>query len=226
MITASEIARYLFCARALTYDWRAPRITSFRRQLRLLLAPWQGVLFFLFLIFLGWWGGLDVLFAALVISSVLMVTASASVWLLSRPPQQLPYRDQLAKRNRRVLVAPSFGLVGRPDYILYTDKSAIPILTKQVSVSEGPHQAHTLQVIAYCVLVSETQEVYPPFGIIRYGDGRTFEIDFDEDAVEILSNLMDEIEQLRGESLADINHDERARCYACRYHNRCPQSLF
>jgi CRISPR-associated exonuclease Cas4 len=117
-------------------------------------------------------------------------------------------------------------LAGQPQYLLDYDGGHIPVLARSKPAPQEPHEAHVMQVIAYCLLVAESTGVRPPYGVIRYGDGRTFEVDFDEDSVEALSQTMDEIEASRRQPDVPISHSDRGRCFACSHRKRCNQSLF
>ena len=230
LITASEVARHIFCARALAYDRQHPQLReqSLSHDLiQIITTPWKlGII------------GLALLALALIYEPLVAVAAFFATtlmfllarWLwgrLRRASSVIIYQETRAQRNRRSMVAQEFGLSGRPDYLLQVDaQTIIPVLTKQNPAPESPHDAHIMQIVAHCLLVAETTRHYPPYGVIRYGDGRTFEIDFDEDAVEILSQLMDEIEADRRRKDVSRNHEERARCYACSHRARCDQNLF
>jgi CRISPR-associated exonuclease Cas4 len=229
-ITASEIARHRFCARALMYDYRYAAELSpawYKRLVAWLMWPILGGLAIAiglhFLVLEDW---------ALTFSSwvggVLLFLGLRLAWgrLRQQPPNLMIYHGSKAKRNHQQMVASEFGLTGRPDYLLEREGLTIPILTKNNPAPTQPHEAHVLQVLAYCLLVSENSPRHPPYGIIRYGDGRTFEVDFDEDAVEYLSQTMDQIELNRVAQEVAINHQDRGRCFACRYRRECDQSLF
>lgn len=229
LIAASEIGRFLYCARALTYDWSYTHLRSqslWSRFRRMYLHPWKIALF------IGVFVGLALIYdpapaflATLV--GLILFPIIFSVWQWSRGSSNaIVFRGVRGRRLRKPLVASAFGLVGMPDYILQIEDYNIPVLCRDNPAPEQPHDAHTTQVVAYCLLVAENSETRPPYGVVRYGDGRTFEVDFDEDAVEVLSQVMDEVESVRRLREAPRSHEDRRRCYACSHRQRCDQSLF
>lgn len=220
-ISASEVARFAFCGRALAYDYLA-KPTRWQFALPMLVSA--VLAFFLYL----WIISDAILILASWLGGVFLFTVMRSLWgRLSQPTNLMVYHHKRAWRNRKTMVAKQFGLSGKPDYLLPVEDGFIPVLTKNNPAPEHPYQAHILQIIAYCLLVAENTPRHPTFGIIRYGDGRTFEVDFDEDAVEVLSQIMDQIEKVRRSSTPiPITHADRARCYACKHRKNCPESLF
>lgn len=230
LLTASEIARHSFCARALWYDHQHLHELSPSWPHRL--SRWLGLPILLglmiaialhFLLLEDW----ALTFSSWV-SGVLLFVIVRLAWsrVGGQPPNLMIYHGTKAQHNRRKMQAREFGLVGTPDYLLEINGVTIPILTKNNPAPIQPHEAHVLQVLAYCLLVSENTSHHPPYGIIRYGDGRTFEVDFDEDSVEYLSRTMDQIELNKAASQVKISHNDRGRCFACRYCHQCEQSLF
>src|SRR5574341_1024914 len=150
-------------------------------------------------------------------------------WLWRRvmfPSSVVIYHGTKARCNQKMLAAPNLGLSGKLDCLLEHEGYAIPILRKTSPAPQTPHHAHIMQLIAHCLLVAQTRDNYPPYGVIQYGDGRTFEVDFDEDSVEALSKIMDEIEANHQREEVPISHQDRGRCYACSHRKRCNQSLF
>ena len=227
-VMASEIARHIFCARALFLDhtFAGGRPRSFVvRALWFLLNPLRlglvvvfGVLFLL----------TDPLVAGatVVLAAILLLLARALWERMHTAPSIIIYHGTRAHRHKKILVANEFGLAGQPQYLLAYEDGYIPVLARNTSAPEQPHEAHIMQVIAYCLLVAEDTGARPPYGVIRYGDGRTFEVDFDEDSVEALSQMMDEIEANRRQADVPLSHNVRGRCFACSHRKRCGQSLF
>jgi CRISPR-associated exonuclease Cas4 len=77
-----------------------------------------------------------------------------------------------------------YRLSGRPDVLRrLADGRLVPVeLKSRTAPPRGPPASHRVQVEAYCLLVEETTGVAPPFGIVRYGDGREFRIPWTADA--------------------------------------------
>jgi CRISPR-associated exonuclease Cas4 len=228
LITASEIARYLFCARALAFDYAHPEESSptlFVRLRHLLGSIW--FLLILALLVLHLFLVADPLQTLITFGGGLLVFVGIRfLWRRMRRANNISYQGVQAVRNRRTLVSEEIGLSGKPDYLLEMNGGQVPVLTKNNPAPDFPHEAHVLQVIAYCLLIAEGSKKRPRFGVIRYGDGRTFEVDFDEESVEMLSRAMDNLDKARQQETVHRNHQDRARCYACNHRHRCDESLF
>ena len=116
-------------------------------------------------------------------------------------------------------------LVGKPDYIVKQGKQTIPVEVKSANApAAGPRRSHVLQLAAYCLLIEETYQHRPEFGIVKYAD-RTFEIDYTS-ALE--STLLDVIDAMRDDltsGRAARSHTEPARCARCGYRQACDERL-
>lgn len=218
-IPTSAIARHLFCARALAYDAVFPPKT--RR------FPFVAILVAVALVIPIWLliPNQRLMIGAIVAGGILLGIGYLLLRVLRQARGVMVYQNVRARRNRKVMTAFN-EIIGTPDYLVHTPDSIIPVLVKNNPAPQAAHYAHVMQVIAYCLLVSENMPKRPTFGVIRYGDGRTFEVDFDEDAVEELVAIFDDID--RNQRAADVprSHQDRQRCYACSHRNRCDQSLF
>jgi CRISPR-associated exonuclease Cas4 len=225
---ASEIARYLFCSRALAYDNAHPeeRIPSRWRQGRQVIISLWTLLILLaglgHLVVVGDW----LLTLLSFIGGLLIFGLLRLIWWRIRQPNNITYQGAKAFRNRRTLVSREIGLAGKPDYLLEMNGSLVPVLTRNNPAPDTPHESHIMQVVAYCLLIAEETRRRPRFGVICYGDGRTFEVDFDEESVERLSRIMEDIDASHRRVDVPINHHDRQRCFACRHRQRCDQSLF
>jgi CRISPR-associated exonuclease Cas4 len=77
-----------------------------------------------------------------------------------------------------------YRLSGRPDVLRrLPDGRVVPVeLKSRTAPARGPPASHRVQVEAYCLLVEETTGRAPPYGIVRYGDGREFQIPWTAEA--------------------------------------------
>lgn len=230
LITASEIGRHLYCARALAYDRANPALadpSGFLAVWRWLRHPFRaGVLVIALVVMLIATRRVEISLIGAFVATFLFFLLRFIYRRLRKPAKDITFHDIKAHPNRKTLVAKQFGLVGKPDYLMEIDGYKIPVLCKDTPGPETPYRAHIMQLIAHGMLVAENEPKHPLYGVVRYEDGRTFEVDFDEDAVEELSQVIDEIEANRLKNNVDRNHQERQRCYACRYRKDCEQSLF
>ena len=225
-IMASEIARHIFCARALFLDYtRSGQRNRAAAILWFLLNPLRFGLVIVFFV-LSLLTDPYIAGATVLLAGVLLLIANALWDRMQTAPSIIVYHGTRAQRQKKVLVANEFGLAGQPQYVLEYEGGHIPILARSKPSPQQPHEAHIMQVVAYCLLVAESTGSRPPYGVIRYGDGRTFEVDFDEDSVEVLSQVMDEIEANRRQADVARSHNDRSRCFACSHRKHCDQSLF
>ena len=122
------------------------------------------------------------------------------------------------------LYAASVNLTGRPDYLVQKWNYVLPVEVKSSTAPAEPYRSHVLQLAAYCLLVHETHNRRPPYGLIHYED-RTFSIRYTR---RLEQELLDTIEWMRQDlrdGLAERNHNDVARCRACGYAGYCDQKL-
>ena len=153
-----------------------------------------------------------------------LVLATAVMWLVGR---WIRLRFTPGGKLNRQLVSWKYGITGKPDYVIYHDSKPIPVLVKSGKAESAPHDTHIAELIVHCLLIEETVNIAPPYGVIRYDD-RTFEVDYDDEMFEMLLEVLETMHRDR-EHLADRplnrSHDSERRCYACRHCRRCDQSL-
>lgn len=118
-----------------------------------------------------------------------------------------------------LLRAPRYRLVGRPDELrALRGDAVIPVEIKsRTSPREGPPPSHRLQVEAYCLLVEEVSGRSPPYGLLRYADGREWTVPWDRPArEEVLGALAAVRRPYRGEATPSV-----ARCVRCGWRLGC-----
>jgi len=111
-------------------------------------------------------------------------------------------------------------MVGRPDLLRrLPDGRIVPIeLKSRESPADRPSFSHQVQVWAYCALLEESTGRPPPYGVIRYGDGREWGVPW---------GPAERAELWRLRSTVAAPYDGRAspssgRCFRCRYRPICP----
>jgi CRISPR-associated exonuclease Cas4 len=121
-----------------------------------------------------------------------------------------------------LLRSPRFRIAGRPDELrVLPDGRWVPVeLKSRPAPRNGPPASHRIQVAAYCLLVEETTGRAPPFGLLRYGDGTEFRIEW---TPELRARLLD----LRRELATP--YDGRAlpspgRCSGCPWRRSCDRA--
>lgn len=165
----------------------------------------------------------------------LLVLLIAGLWLLRRadqqrglvgmPQGQVIYADTSAwQRVEQPLFSRRYRLTGKPDYLVEDDGRVVPVEVKSGSAPPEPYPSHMLQLAAYCLLVKETHDTTPPYGVIRYRD-QTFAVDYTPALEDWLLDTLDDMRYDAGEGDVPRSHDNPAQCAACGYRPHCDQSL-
>jgi CRISPR-associated exonuclease Cas4 len=161
----------------------------------------------------------------------LMVTGLVLLWQGGRrraqaglPRGRVVYLDASALDGPvEVLHDPKLGLSGRPDALVAESGGAIPVEVKAGRAPRRPHEAHLLQLAAYCRLAEARSKRRPSHGILQYTD-RTFAVDFSPGLERRLEAVVLDIRRAEGRA-PDRSHDSRARCRACGFRRVCDQRL-
>jgi CRISPR-associated exonuclease Cas4 len=165
---------------------------------------------------------------------VTLVLLAVVVWLFARsreeqsglPRGKVIYSDMGAWTEQEdALFSSSLQLVGRPDYLVEAaDGDLIPVEVKSSNAPQKPHEAHVLQLAAYCLLVEEVYGIRPSHGILQYRDN-AFAIDYTDDLEEDLLDLLADMREDMFEEEIDRDHDDRRRCARCGVMAYCNQRL-
>jgi CRISPR-associated exonuclease Cas4 len=180
---------------------------------------------------------------AAVLLAILAVAALLGGWLALRqatrtrqaaglPSGRVVYADTGGWRPADApFFSATYGLTGKPDYLVETRDGLIPIEVKSSAAPSHPYSSHVLQLAAYCLLVEETTGQAPPYGLIKYADA-VFEVDYTPTLRQELLTLLNVMQHLRAQSNRQRahsgvprSHDEPRRCAGCGYRQICDQSL-
>ncbi len=174
------------------------------------------------------WGGLT-------FSLVLIFLAMAGLLLISSgklrkksglPDGEIIYTDdETWYPNVNPLHSASLRLVGKPDYIVRQNSGEIiPVEVKSRPAPKSPWPGHIYQLAAYCLLVEESFDVRPSYGIIQYKD-RAFAIDYTPELQDSLLELLDDMRHDHHAHDLNRNHNEPNRCAACGFGHACNQQI-
>lgn len=171
-------------------------------------------------------GQLIVVFVALLIAGLLLLRqANRQRKHTGLPQGRVIYADTGAwDRVERPLFSRRHRLTGKPDYLLDDDGEIVPLEVKSGAAPSQPYLSHVLQLAAYCLLVEETYDVRPSYGIIHYRD-QTFAIDFTPELEDWLLATLDEMRQDTKANDVPRSHNNPVQCAACGYRPFCDQSL-
>lgn len=90
------------------------------------------------------------------------------------------------------LQSTTLPLVGKPDFLIKDKDSVIPVEVKTGRAPQTPYLNHTMQLMAYCLLVEETYNTRPPGGYIRYPD-KEFKVAYTPEAEQSVRTLVQEM---------------------------------
>ena len=143
------------------------------------------------------------------------------------PEGEIVSSDMGVETKGKPLYSARYGLTGTPDYLISTPHGLVPVEVKPTRKEEEPRQSHLLQVLAYCLLVEDTQGRKPPYGLLRYSSA-TFRVDYNDATRAHLLEVMDAMRKLAEleEWQVERNHRLPGRCRACGYRSVCDQSLW
>jgi CRISPR-associated exonuclease Cas4 len=166
----------------------------------------------------------------LVLAAVLVVLALAALWSSGRQRKAAGMPDGRVvaadtngwKQMEKALYDAETGLTGRPDYVIEQGGVLIPVEVKSSWAPPTPHDSHVFQLAAYCLLIEQSTQARPPYGVLHYRN-RTFEIDYTPELESQLRALLAEIRGQRG--AANRSHSEAARCEHCGFRTACDQKL-
>jgi CRISPR-associated exonuclease Cas4 len=138
---------------------------------------------------------------------------------------QIVYSDTGATTlPAKPLYSPRYGLTGKPDYLVSTRQGLVPVEVKPGRTDPEPQESHLLQVLAYCLLIEDSEGRPPPYGLLRYRDD-TFRVDYNAHTRAYILEVIEEIKEAHRQPEAHRNHDQPGRCRACSYRELCEESL-
>jgi CRISPR-associated exonuclease Cas4 len=107
-----------------------------------------------------------------------------------------------------VLYSKSLKLFGKPDYLISEKGVIYPVEVKTGRTPNSPYLNHTMQLMAYCLLVEENFGIKPPGGFLKYPN-KEFKIAYTKEAKESVKLAVNEILKFKqsGEELI-CNHRE------------------
>ena len=116
-------------------------------------------------------------------------------------------------------------LSGRPDYLIETAAGLVPVELKSGACPRsGPHAAHVVHLMTYCVLVEDAFARPVTHGVLQYSDARR-QIPFTADRRREVLQLADEIRRKRGTRNVHRQHQQMGRCRKCGYRSVCEDAL-
>lgn len=118
----------------------------------------------------------------------------------------------------------SLKIAGKPDFIVKNGNLYIPIEIK-TTIADLPYKGHILQLTAYCILVEEKFSTKVEFGIIEYGNGKQYKINFDYNLQFELWKMLKEMRNALKLGRVERNHNSENRCAVCSVREFCDKQL-
>src|SRR5947209_14402409 len=140
---------------------------------------------------------------------------------LGLPEGELVYED--ADGQGEPLSSSVYPLIGKPDYIIQLpDGRPVPIELKlNVHDATMPFSHHTVQLVAYCLILEDYFEQPPTHGILRYAD-REFTIDYTPALRKKVIRLLAEMERYTEKQPPALARQRATKCRACVFQPICP----
>lgn len=184
----------------------------------------------------------------LLLSSLILFLIALAAYLASRragrltglPSGRLIYSDtgnpvaalgpliesERGVKQERALVSRTYGLTGRPDYLVRNSDGIVPVEAKSTKcpASGRPYDSHVMQLAAYCLLVESTLDAEVPYGVIKYSD-REIIVDYTEELRDELITLLEEMRAARKAEDVHRSHQDIRRCSKCSMREICTESL-
>lgn len=162
--------------------------------------------------------------------AMLMLAFVLLVWALRiRQRTGLPWapvraQDMRGRELEKPLIARRIGLTGKPDYIIDQRGASIPVEVKPGRHAATPYESDLMQLAAYCVLIEETEDTPPPYGLLRYAE-HTFRLDYTPQVREDVLVLIDEMRDALDAADCARSHDQPRRCQSCGFFAVCEDAL-
>ena len=123
------------------------------------------------------------------------------------------------------LFSAAYRLAGKPDYLVKDRRAIVPVEVKSSRApADGPRRGHVMQLAAYCMLVEETFDRRPAYGIVKYAD-QTFSVENTDGLRSALLDALDEMQQALAAGRAKRSHSDPRRCAGCGYRHACDERL-
>ena len=167
-----------------------------------------------------------ILCIALFLAGILLLSLARARRAQSGLPEgRLVYVDTSAwRRTERPLFSKAYRITGKPDYLVDDGHEIVPVEVKSGRAPHQPHESHVMQLAAYCLLVEETTNRRPRYGIIKYADV-AFEVDYTPELKEALLMTVDEMRDDLTHDAARRNHTDSRRCESCGYAEYCDEKV-
>ena len=118
-------------------------------------------------------------------------------------------------------------IIGRPDYIKREENNYVPYEYKSLEIkSKNAYLDHRLQLACYMRLIEKNFGQRPDYGIITYGNNKTFRISNTLELQQKLDKRISRLKELKAGRVEPVrNHNIFEKCFACKYYSICKHRL-
>lgn len=156
----------------------------------------------------------------------LFVALKSARLLMSRrevaaiPPGIIEY---IGGEHSADLISRGHGLIGKPDYVIGTDNTHIPVEFKAGRIPRGPLFSHILQVAAYSIIIEEKYGRVP-YGVLIYGNNQ-YKIKIGTELKETVLKKAAEMRIALKTGSVHRDHNRVSKCRNCSRRARCSERL-
>jgi CRISPR-associated exonuclease Cas4 len=168
------------------------------------------------------------------VTTICLLVAALALYVFARqlrrrsglPDGKVIYSDTGAwQRNEQSFFSATYGITGKPDYLVRDHKMIVPVEVKSSSAPTTPREGHVMQLAMYCLLVEENMSQRPAYGMIQYSD-RAFKVEFTD---ELRAHVLHTLSEMRlAAELSDgphRSHQNPHRCSGCGLREACDERL-
>jgi CRISPR-associated exonuclease Cas4 len=164
-------------------------------------------------------------FVLLLVAAFCLLVAQTLRRRSGLPAGEIAYEDMSGAASAELYSA-TYGLSGKPDYLLETDDGLVPVEVKSSHAPRNgkPYPSHVMQLAVYFLLVEEDLDELPPYGLLRYRDC-TMRIENTKRLRKELLAVVAEMQALLEDGEAQRSHQIARRCAGCSVAYACDERL-
>ena len=152
---------------------------------------------------------------------MLIIAGTLTLYFVKRKPTKLgvlesrPIYSDTESDPGEILYSKSLNLSGKPDYLIKENGLVIPVEIKSGKTPNMPYLNHTMQLMAYCYLVTENFSSRPAYGYLKYPN-REYKLSYTADAEQSVKDVVRDIEKYKRENVEPatcIHKEHNKRLY-------------
>jgi CRISPR-associated protein Cas4 len=136
-------------------------------------------------------------------------------------------REELAGMRQINIRSVRYGIAGKPDRVVQTDRGPAPVDVKKCFCPRNghPYEGHVAQLAVYCLLLEDKFQCRVHEGVIDYID-RSVTVPFDEQLRMWILSIIHEVQETKRNHVIPMrSHNHRGKCGACGFRQECREAL-